>query len=214
MSEAARITHLPPSLPDDDAHVRGTVRRALRDGLALRQQLLDAEEAQPSIAAVAAHLVSALRAGGKLLLCGNGGSAADCQHIAAELTGRFSKHPRRGLPAIALTTDTSALTAIANDFGYEQIFSRQVEALGRAGDILVAISTSGKSPNVLRAAEQARAQAVTVVALCGPQAGPLGALADHCICVPGTTTDRIQELHISVGHILCEVVDRAFISLP
>jgi D-sedoheptulose 7-phosphate isomerase len=200
--------------PWETAWIDSLVRRSLRDGVALRQQLLDGEKQDAVIAAAAQHLLSVLQAGGKLLLCGNGGSAADCQHLAAELTGRFSKQPRRGLPALALTTDTSALTAIANDFGYEQIFSRQVEALGHQGDVLLCISTSGKSPNVLLAAKQARSQGLSVVALCGPHGGELSELADLCITVPGTTPDRIQELHISVGHILCEVIDRAFVAIP
>ncbi len=223
MSDPARSARAVPSGPDLTSHSipnaeklppkdrQDKVHRALRDGIALRKQLLEEEEKDPRIAGAATRILGALRRGGKLLLCGNGGSAADCQHIAAELTGRFSKHPRRGLPAIALTTDTSALTAIANDFGYEQVFSRQVEALGRAGDVLLGISTSGQSKNVLLAAEQAHAQDMFVVALCGPQPGALGEMADLCILAPGATTDRIQELHITIGHILCEIIDRAYI---
>lgn len=187
------------------------IRRALSDGVTLRQQLLDSSAQTQAVARAAQLVIDCLRSGGKFLLCGNGGSAADCQHIAAELTGRFSKQPRRGLPAIALTTDSSALTAIANDFSYESVFSRQVEALGAPGDVLLAISTSGRSPNVLAAARQARTQSVRVIALCGPDAGPLHELADVSICVPGQTTDRIQELHITVGHIMCELIDRQFV---
>ena len=187
------------------------IRRALSDGVTLRQQLLDSSAQTQAVARAAQLVIDCLRSGGKFLLCGNGGSAADCQHIAAELTGRFSKHPRRGLPAIALTTDSSALTAIANDFSYESVFSRQVEALGAPGDVLLAISTSGRSPNVLAAARQARAQSVRVIALCGPDGGPLHELADVSICVPGPTTDRIQERHITVVHIMCELVDRQFV---
>ena len=184
------------------------VHRALRDGVVLRQQLLsDAHQVQ-AIADASTLLVDCLSQGHKFLLCGNGGSAADCQHIAAELTGRFSKRPRKGLPAIALTTDTSALTAIANDFSYEAVFARQVEALGQPGDVLLAISTSGCSPNVVAAAERARAQSMRVIALCGPSQGKLGPLADVIILAPGATTDRIQELHITVGHILCEIIDQ------
>lgn len=216
-------TSVPTSQPDEDPRtadhdscenpwIDAIVKRALRDGLALRQELLESEKREAIIGAAATLLLSALSQGGKLLLCGNGGSAADCQHIAAELTGRFSKSPRRGLPALALTTDTSALTAIGNDYGYDEVFARQVEALGRPGDVLLCISTSGKSRNVVRAAERARAQAMSVIALCGPQAEALGMLADACILVPGSTPDRIQELHITVGHILCEVIDRAFIA--
>ena len=219
MSEAAlrkqtssSVVH--PEKSDAAEHVESAeslalVQRALRDGIALRQQLLD--EQDRAIVAAANLVVASLRGGGKLLLCGNGGSAADCQHIAAELVGRFSKQPRPGLPALALTTDTSALTAIANDFSFEQLFARQVEAHGRPGDVLIAISTSGKSPNVLHAAELAHQNGIKVIAFCGPQAGPLGALADLAICAPGSTTDRIQELHITVGHIICDIVDRAFI---
>jgi D-sedoheptulose 7-phosphate isomerase len=183
------------------------VRRALLDGIALRQKLAD-EQAE-TIAAVAARILTSLQAGGKLLLCGNGGSAADCQHIAAELTGRFTGRTRAAMAAIALTTDSSALTAIGNDFGFEEVFARQVEALGRAGDVLVAISTSGKSPNVLRAAERARGRGLVVVALTGPEAGPLGELAELTITAPGANTARIQELHTTIGHVLCELVERA-----
>lgn len=183
------------------------VRRALHDGIALRQQLAD--EQADAIAAAAARIVAALRAGGKLLLCGNGGSAADCQHVAAELTGRFTGRTRTALAAIALTTDTSALTAISNDFGFEEVFARQVDALGHAGDVLLAISTSGRSPNVVRAAERARGRGLVVIALTGPTPGPLGALAELTIAAPGRDTARIQELHTTVGHVLCELVERA-----
>ncbi|WP_437605115.1 SIS domain-containing protein [Sorangium sp. So ce834] len=197
------------SAGNPDCNAVDLVRAALRDGIALRWQLL--EEQTEQIAAAAAYLRGAIERGNKLLLCGNGGSAADCQHIAAELTGRFGSTPRRALPALALTTDTSALTAIANDFGFAQVFARQVEALGKEGDVLWAVSTSGSSPNVLRAAEQARAQGLWVLAMSGPTAGELGTLADITICVPGRTTDRIQELHVTVGHIICNLLDQAFI---
>jgi D-sedoheptulose 7-phosphate isomerase len=206
---AAVAAALHQPLPPVAAESLARVRSALSLGIELRQQLL--ESGATAIAVAGALVVGALRSGGKLLLCGNGGSAADCQHIAAELTGRFSKSPRPALAAVALTTDSSALTAIANDFGYEQVFSRQVEALGRPGDVLLAISTSGRSPNVLRAAERAGQLGLTVVALVGPQPSELGALAAITICAPGSTTDRIQELHLTVGHILCDLVDRAFI---
>ena len=181
------------------------VQAALQEGIALRQEL--AATGAEAIAAAAERIAEALLAGGKLLLCGNGGSAADSQHIAAELTGRF-RDTRAALPAISLTTDTSALTAIANDFGYEQVFARQLEALGRAGDVLLAISTSGRSPNVLAAARAAKARDIVVIALTGPNADALGALAEQTITVPGATTDRIQELHITVGHVLCDLIER------
>lgn len=211
VTDRSRVTDhaVPPASTRRDA-VSAVVLAGLRDGIALREQLLADETQSARIATAAERLVAVLHAGGTLLLCGNGGSAADCQHIAAELTGRFSKAPRRPLPAVALTTDSSALTAIANDFGYAQVFSRQVEALGRPGDALLCISTSGQSENVLAAAQQARRQGLVVVSLCGPHKGPLAELSDVCIHVPGHGPDRIQELHITVGHILCDVIDRAF----
>jgi D-sedoheptulose 7-phosphate isomerase len=141
-----------------------------------------------------------------VLLFGNGGSASDAQHVAAELVGRFARE-RAPLPAIALTTDTSALTAIANDYGFEEVFARQVRALGRPGDVAVAISTSGNSPNVLRGAEAAREMGMTVVALTGAGGGALAAASDLCVNVPSDDTPRIQECHLTVEHVLCEAVE-------
>ncbi len=144
--------------------------------------------------------------GGKILVCGNGGSAADAQHIAAELVGRYEKE-RRGLPAIALTTDTSALTAISNDYGYERVFARQVEALGRSGDLLIALSTSGDSPNVIAAVMAARHAGCRVIGMTGEKGKKLASLCDRCIMVPSARTARIQESHITVAHIWCEILD-------
>ena len=153
-------------------------------------------------------VATALASDHKVLLFGNGGSAADAQHIAAELVGRFLGE-RKALPAIALTTDTSALTAIANDYGYEEVFARQVQALGRTGDIAIAISTSGKSPNVLRAVETARASGLTTIGLTGGDGGTLAGRVDVSLCVSASTLSfRIQETHILIGHVLCELVDR------
>jgi D-sedoheptulose 7-phosphate isomerase len=151
-------------------------------------------------------IIETLRAGHKVLLCGNGGSAADAQHIAAELVGRYEQH-RQSWPAIALTTDTSALTAISNDYGYEQVFARQVAGLAQSGDVLIAISTSGKSPNVLRAVEQARALGCKTIALTGAAAQPLAAEADLAVIVPSQRTSRVQEAHIVIGHLWCEMLD-------
>lgn len=162
----------------------------------------------PSIVAAAAAIAAAFEAGGKLLLCGNGGSAAQCQHIAAELVGRLTRDvERRALPAIALTTDTALLTACGNDFGFETVFARQVEALQRPGDVLLAISTSGDSPNVVRAVEAARAAGLRTIALIG-QGGRLAELAEVVIAVPSTSTQHIQEAHLAVGHVLCDLVER------
>jgi D-sedoheptulose 7-phosphate isomerase len=151
-------------------------------------------------------ICQALTTGHKIMLCGNGGSAADAQHIAAELVGCYEKQ-RRSWPAIALTTDTSALTAVSNDLGYEQVFARQVLGLGQQGDVLIAISTSGKSKNVLRAAEQARELGCKTIALTGATADPLASLCDISVAVPSTRTSRIQEAHITIGHLWCEMVD-------
>lgn len=151
-------------------------------------------------------VAAALAAGNKILLCGNGGSAADAQHIAAELMGRY-KQERAALPAIALTTDTSALTAIGNDYGFEHIFSRQAEGLGAPGDVLIAISTSGNSANVLKAADAARAGGMKVIALTGAAGGALVPKAHIAVQVPSDETNHIQEMHIAVGHMICELAE-------
>lgn len=152
-------------------------------------------------------ICDALTSGRKVLLCGNGGSAADAQHIAAELVGCYEKQ-RRSWPAIALTTDTSALTAVSNDLGYEEVFARQIVGLAQAGDVLVAISTSGKSKNVLRAVEAAKEVGCKTIGLTGATAEPLRSLCDLAVAVPSNRTSRIQEVHITVGHLWCEMVDR------
>ena len=153
--------------------------------------------------------VATLKAGGKILLCGNGGSAADAQHIAAELTGRY-KTERGALAGIALTTDTSALTAIGNDYGYEFVFSRQLEALGREGDLLIAISTSGNSGNVIKALELARKIGIKTIGLSGRAGGAMNELCELNLVVPSNDTPRIQEMHIMIGHIICQAIDDAF----
>jgi D-sedoheptulose 7-phosphate isomerase len=156
--------------------------------------------------AAAKVIASAMKFDGKLLLCGNGGSAADCQHIAAEFTGRFRKD-RRPLPAIALTTDTSALTAIGNDYGFDAVFERQVCAFGAKGDVLLCISTSGSSENVLAAAEAARIRGIRTIALTGKGGGDLAPMCDVSLLVPSTNTARIQEAHIFLGHMLCQLTE-------
>ena len=170
--------------------------QALSNDVALHAQLEDA----------VALCIDALRNGRKLLFCGNGGSAADAQHWAGELVSRFY-YDRPGLAAIALTTDSSILTAIGNDYGYDYVFARQVEALGQAGDVLVAISTSGNSPNVLRAADVARARGMQVVAFTGRGGGKLLSMSDICFRMPSDETPRIQEGHEFVGHLLCALIE-------
>jgi D-sedoheptulose 7-phosphate isomerase len=159
-------------------------------------------------AAAAGACVDALRAGGKILLAGNGGSAADAQHVAAEFVGRFGRE-RPALAAVALTTDTSILTAIGNDYGYEQLFARQVRALGRPGDVLVVYSTSGRSPNVLAALEAARAGGLATIGFTGNHGGPIRERCDILLEVPSDQTPRIQEGHMVLGHVLCGLVEQA-----
>jgi D-sedoheptulose 7-phosphate isomerase len=160
------------------------------------------------IATVAEACVAALKAGNKLLFIGNGGSAADAQHLAGEMVSRFA-YDRPGLPAFALTTDSSVLTAIGNDYGYEKLFSRQVQAVGRSGDVLFGFSTSGKSPNILAAFEAARSQGMLTVGMTGNRRAPIVGLVDHCIEIPSGNTPKIQEGHIITGHIICGLIEAA-----
>jgi D-sedoheptulose 7-phosphate isomerase len=175
---------------------------------------LTATKCAVSIAQAGVILASTFMAGGKLLLCGNGGSAADCQHMAAEFVSRLSRQfDRRALPALALTTDTSFLTAFGNDYSFDGVFERQVEAFGASGDVLIAISTSGNSPNVLRAVEAARRKNIRTIALTG-NSGGLSTLADLAIKVPSANTQYIQETHLAIEHVLCELVESTLFSKP
>ncbi len=180
------------------------IEQRTAESIAVKQALLETQA--DTIAAVSAKLVEAMRNGKTLYLCGNGGSAGDAQHIAAELVGRFTKE-RRALPAVALTTNTSALTALGNDYEYSIVFSRQLEAFGKVGDVLIGISTSGNSPNVLHALQTAKELGMITIGLTGEAGGKTKAEAEHCICVPSRDTARIQESHILIGHILCEIVE-------
>lgn len=177
--------------------------RNLAEHQALFQQLSALEA---PIADAGRHIAASVAQGGKLLLCGNGGSAADAQHLAAELTGRFILD-RRPLPGIALTTDSSALTCIGNDYSFDEVFARQLQALGRSGDTLLAISTSGHSGNVLKAVEAARGLGIGVIGLLGRDGGRIAPLCDVAIVVPSNTTARIQEAHILIGHTLCGLIE-------
>lgn len=158
------------------------------------------------IASIAEHCTQALHQGKKILFVGNGGSAADSQHLAAELVSRLN-YDRPGLAAMALTTDTSALTAIGNDYAFEQIFSRQIESIGQAGDVLIGISTSGKSPNILRAFEAARAKKITTVGFTGMHAPMMSERCDLVLNIPSKVTAKIQECHIMLGHIVCKLIE-------
>ena len=179
--------------------------KSLEEHRKVFDRLIDGEI--PNIVRCAELIWKALAGGRKVLLCGNGGSAADAQHIAAELVGRYETE-RRALPGIALTTDTSALTALGNDYGFDRIFARQIEALANQGDVLVAISTSGNSPNVLAALEKAREIGCVNIGMTGAQGGKMVDLCDACLRVPSDRTARIQEAHITVAHIWCEYIDR------
>ena len=192
--------------------VQADIRRLFAESARARDVFL--EENADALARAVELVGDAIAAERKVLLFGNGGSAADAQHIAAEFVGRFARE-RRALPALALTTDTSALTAIANDYGYEHVFARQVHALGIAGDVALAISTSGRSPNVLRAVETCRERGVRTIGLTGGDGGPLATMVDVSLRVSASThSARIQETHILVGHVICELVDRRLFGAP
>jgi len=165
----------------------------------------------PVLESIAKAMTDCLHSGGQILWCGNGGSAGDSQHLAAEIVGRFRRE-RRGLPSVALTTDTSILTAVANDYGYEAVFARQVQALGRPGDLLVGISTSGNSPNVVCAIEQAKSQGLTTVAFTGSGGGRMAAISDHLFAVDAKETARVQEMHILAGHMLCDWLEADWVA--
>ena len=183
------------------------IREGIADSIAVKQAILGNNRLISLIESVAESCIAAYRRGNRIILAGNGGSAADAQHIAAEFVSRFA-FDRPGLPALAITTDTSMLTAIGNDYGYEHLFVRQLEANGRAGDVFVGISTSGNSTNILAALERCHAMDITAVGLSGA-GGRIDNFCDICVRVPSTSTPRIQEAHIMIGHIICGLVEAA-----
>ncbi len=183
------------------------IKETLQESIHTKQRLLEDADLIAEIGRAAELMISAFRQKGKVLFCGNGGSAADAQHLAAELSGRFRKD-RPPLFAEALHVNTSFLTAVANDYGYDEVFARATAAMGRPGDVLIGISTSGHSPNVLRAIEKARAQGMHTIGLTGRDGGKMASLCDCTIVVPHHDTPRIQEAHITIGHIWCEWVER------
>jgi D-sedoheptulose 7-phosphate isomerase len=187
--------------------VKQILLQHVQESMALKQAFFNAE--LDHIVTQAEDMAERLKRGCRILICGNGGSAADAQHFAAELSGRYAKE-RRALAGIALSTDTSALTAIGNDYGFDRVFSRQVEALGRPGDLLVGISTSGNSPNILRAVETAKELGMKTLGLLGRDGGRLKELCDDALVVPSQVTARIQELHLMTYHFWCEVIDAHF----
>lgn len=182
------------------------VSNSIKASIATKQQLLGNQELIAMIAKVSEVLVKTFTQGNKVMLFGNGGSAADSQHIAAEFVGRFA-FDRPALPALALSVNTSCVTAIGNDYGFELVFARQIEALGRAGDMAIGISTSGNSPNVLRGLETAKKMGIHSVAFAGCTGGKMKGAADYCLCAPSNETPRIQECHILIGHIISELAE-------
>ncbi|MBN2894449.1 MAG: D-sedoheptulose 7-phosphate isomerase [Campylobacterales bacterium] len=187
--------------------MKAYITSQIADSAATKQKILENDALLGVIEQVAKACVRVYRSGRKTLLAGNGGSAADAQHIAAELVGRYG-FDRPSLPSLALTTDTSNLTAIGNDYGYERVFSRQLEGMAQEGDLFIGISTSGNSPNVINAFESAASRGVTTVALVGRDGGKMAAMADFAIVVPSNATPRIQESHILIGHILCDIIEK------
>jgi len=189
--------------------IEGLILQELKESVEVKEAMI--KSLIPQIAQAARLIIDAFKKGGKLILFGNGGSAADAQHIACEFLGRFKKE-RKPLPAIALSTNTSNLTAIGNDYGFEFVFSRQMEAIANEGDVALGISTSGKSPNVLEAFRVAKKRGLKTIALSGRRGDDLKGLADICILIPSDNTPRIQEAHITVGHIICRLVEEELTS--
>ena len=183
------------------------IANSVKASIATKQLLLSNQEVITTMAKVAEIMVGVFGGGNKALLFGNGGSAADCQHIAAEFVGRFA-FDRPPLPALALSVNTSCVTAIGNDYGFEQVFARQLEALAKAGDVAIGISTSGNSPNVLQGLAAAKKLGLQTVAFAGCTGGKMKGAADYCVCAPSNETPRIQECHILIGHIIAELVEQ------
>ena len=192
-------------IPNNNFEAR--VKNSIEASITVKERLLNDGELVASLARVSEILVSALEQGKKALLFGNGGSAADSQHIAAEFVGRFA-FDRPALAALALSVNTSCVTAIGNDYGFDQVFSRQIEALAHAGDVAIGISTSGNSPNVVKGLLTARQKGLHTIAMTGWKGGELKRVAEYCICVPSNDTPRIQECHILIGHVISELVEQ------
>jgi D-sedoheptulose 7-phosphate isomerase len=192
---------------ESEGHFEKRVRKSIEASIAAKERLLEDATLVATVGKVTEIMVDAFRAGNKVLLFGNGGSAADAQHIAAEFVGRFA-FDRPALPALALSVNTSCVTAIGNDYGFDLVFSRQIEALAHRGDVAIGISTSGQSPNVLRAMSTARKMGLHTVGLTGSAGSKLVDAVDHCICARSSETPRIQECHILIGHIISELVEQ------
>ena len=196
-----------------DTRMRDYITAQIAEARRVMAAMLIDDALLAEVESAAQACVASIKKGGKVLLAGNGGSAADAQHIAAELVGRYELQ-RRAWPAIALTTDTSALTALSNDYGFEKLFARQLQALGNKGDVFIAYSTSGKSPNILLALQEARARGLTCIGFSGNRGGPMAERCDHYLAVPSADTPKIQEGHLVLGHILCGLAENAMFGKP
>lgn len=183
------------------------IKAEIQSSYKLKKELFTDLNLMAKVLEVAQKTVTVYRSGHKILIAGNGGSAADAQHLAAELVGRFN-FDRPGLPALALTMDTSILTAVGNDYGFEQVFARQVAANGQAGDLFIGLSTSGNSGNIIQALRACKERGITTAGFTGKTGGKMAYLCDVCLCVPSTETPRIQEAHIMIGHIICSVIEK------
>ncbi len=193
------------------AAMTGIIRATLRETAALHAELPEAQVT--SIARAAERMIDALKRGRKIIWFGNGGSAPQSQHMAGEFVGRFQRE-RRSLPSISLTENMASVTAIGNDYAFDQLFSRQLEGLGQAGDVAVGLSTSGNSPNVVKALQAAKSIGIGTIGLTGQSGGQMRSLCDLCICVPSTVTARVQEVHLTIGHLLCGLVEDALLPSP
>tara|TARA_Y100000748_G_C15490102_1_gene486157 strand:+ start:965 stop:1564 length:600 start_codon:yes stop_codon:yes gene_type:complete len=189
-----------------DSLILESIKKQIEDSFRVKQSILQNEEIIQLILDISKEAIDAYKAGNKTILAGNGGSAADAQHIAGEFVSRFY-FDRPGLPSLALSTDTSVITAIGNDYGYKKVFSRQIQANGKRGDIFIAISTSGNSANILEALKESKKHGIITVGLTGKSGGLMKELCDYCICVPSNETPRIQEAHILIEHIICSIVE-------
>ena len=206
------MSNVGPGSPEQRAtELTELLNETFAESIAVKQRTLEC--CTPAIVAIGEALETALRAGRKVLLFGNGGSASDAQHVAGELVGRFQME-RRALPAIALNTDTALLTSVGNDYGYEQIYARQVQGLAQPGDVVVGISTSGNSPNILRGVEMGREIGAVTIGFTGKGGGKLAQIADLCLTVPSPVTTRVQETHITVWHVLCDMLERRLFGDP
>ena len=189
------------------------IKTIIQASIETKQQVLQNEELLKTICEVVKSITTAFKNGNRVYFCGNGGSAADAQHLAAEFSGRFYTD-RKALPAEALHCNTSYLTAVANDYGYDVVYSRMIDGIGQSGDVLVGLSTSGNSPNIIRAFETAKEKAMTTVAFTGISGGQMKSVSDYLINIPSTDTPRIQESHIMVGHIICQLVEEKVFNTP